>query len=636
MAHLDAFKGPVSVNPKSGKNEKPARLNQGLFINDIITTGPDGKATVMFAGGNKIELEPNSSFVIHRGGGGTVAEFGAELLTGHFLASAGKEGIHLEIIHRGIAADLGVGGTVLELSVARGFEVVMGTTDILRGGKKQTVPAGKRFTLEGIISELGGNLDGLIGEGGGNLDALQGTEAAAKKKPAALELTPMVFVMLAKPAQAQVMTVGQKAWRPAQKRTTLKSGDRVHVKKGGTGTRVQFADDSAVILKPDSDVLFTGANRSTEGSAASYQVNAGGMTVSIRRQEGKKVEQVLDVAGAKVKVEPTLRDANIQLESTRNGANLWVRNGQATVNDRRIEAGSMVEISKGQIIGDVRPLAATRIDIHQHGSTIVYYDKRPPALNFVWAEPGSKSTTFELAADREFAQILAAESLTHGSYVTDQLTAGKYYWRLEKDTSSRGMVQLMEESDGDCANCKRTNVIDDTGEKTVVYFQQALPSLTLRWKAVEGAAQYDLKVFNDGEFDKPILSDQVNDLKRSFDSGRFAEGKYYWLVAALDDKGREIATGRMNSLQVAYDNAITALVIRTPRQGSAVGTSKLTTTGAAEAGSKVYINGKRAEIDDEGRFSEALALKAGANQIVYRATSADGIERYYLRDVIRR
>ena len=635
VAHVDSFKGGVGVNPKSGKTEKPASVNQGLFIDDIVSTGADGKATVMFAGGNRVELEANSSLVIHRGGG-TLAEFGAELLSGHLQATAGKEGVHLIILSRGNAADLVTAGTLLDISVERGFEVKMGSTDIVRGGKKQTVRAGKRFTLDGVISEMGGNLDGVISEMGGNLDSLDGTTGAPKKKAKILEVTPMVFVMLAKPQQVQVMSAGQKTWHPAQKRTALKSGDRVRVKKGGISTRVQFPDESAVTLKGDSDVEFTEANRSVEGSLAGYQLHAGGMTVSLRRQEGKNIEHTLDVAGAKVKVEPTLRDANVQVETTRAGANLWVRNGQATVNDRRLEAGSMVEIAKGAIVGEVHPLAGTRIDIHQKGSTIIYYDKRVPALNFVWAEPSKKANVFEIGADRDFAQLICAENLSRGSYITDQLTAGKYYWRLDKENSSRGVVQIMEESGSDCANCKRTNVIDDTGEKTVVYFQQALPALVLRWKEVDGAANYDLKVFSDGEFDKPLFAEKVKDVKRAFESGRFPEGKYYWLIAALDDMGREMATGRMNSLQIAYDNAITALVIRNPRQGAAVAGGKLTTTGEVELGSKVFVNGKRVEVDDAGRFSEGVALKAGANQIIYRATSADGIERYYLRDVTRR
>jgi hypothetical protein len=266
----------------------------------------------------------------------------------------------------------------------------------------------------------------------------------------------------------------------------------------------------------------------------------------------------------------------------------------------------------------------------------VYYEKKVPPINFDWSgEAGGKDALVEIATDKDFKQVTAAEQMSRSNLVLDGLQPGKLYWRVGGEAGKRGLVQFLEEASNDCANCKRTNMIEDTGEKTVVYYQQALPAIILKWKETAGATQYSLKVFADGEFDTPLVDEKVTDVKRAFDAGRFAEGKYYWLVTGLDKAGKELATGRMNSLQITYDNAITALVIRTPKPNAKVSGGSVTTTGEAEIGAKVYVNGKRIDVDDNGRFSESVALKPGPNQLVYRAVAADGVERYYTREVRR-
>ena len=221
---------------------------------------------------------------------------------------------------------------------------------------------------------------------------------------------------------------------------------------------------------------------------------------------------------------------------------------------------------------------------------------------------------------------------------TIYLNGKRYWWRVK---TSRGVhagtfrIQKGAAS-GDCPKCERVNEIYDTGEKTVVYYQQKLPSITLKWKQAAGATKYRVKVFRDGEFDNPHIDNVVEQPRSAFGSGRLEEGKFYWLVISLDATGKDISTGRMNSLEIAYDNAVVDLTIKTPGQGVRVAKGAITTSGVIQLGARLSINGRGTTIDSSGRFSKKVTLSRGANQIVYRTMASDGIERYYIRDIYRK
>src|SRR5690606_16825612 len=121
---------------------------------------------------------------------------------------------------------------------------------------------------------------------------------------------------------------------------------------------------------------------------------------------------------------------------------------------------------------------------------------------------------------------------------------------------------------------------------------------------MERAVKYRFKVFVDGEFDEPKFDKTVAKPTVEFPAGAFEEGRYYWLVLGTDAEGKEIVSGRTNSLQIAYDNAVNDLVIRNPRSGTRIASSSLRTSGEVQLGARLYINGKKTNLDDKGRFSE--------------------------------
>jgi hypothetical protein len=609
VARLMASAGTVTV--RTGESSTTGVLGLGLIENDVVSTGDDGQASVDFEGGNAITLGPNTSLLIKRSGS-SAAQFGIVLLKGEARASSRANSLLFAIGTPFGFTEIGGGESDVSLSATEGIVVHMGVIELTtKDGAKRTIQAGNTLTLDGMIVPIGG----------------------------AIVLEPMVFILLANPAQVQVKRAGETDWRAPTKRDQVVVGDSVRTRKA-TGTRLQLGSHAGVVLDPQSELTLHEATSSQKGERAAYALASGNAVVELSRGDDVK-EQVheIEVAGQKVKIEPGALQANVEVSASASGrAQVSVREGKATLeNGAVIEAGSVVNLEKGKPASEARPLAQTYVSLRAPGNATVYYSSDVPPVSFSWSGERPGPYEFELAKDKEFKQILVREQLTKNGYIHDRLRAGRYYWRVKLDGEWKASsVSLEKNRDEDCKNCKRTNIIDDTGENTVVYFQKALPAISLRWGATPGAANYRVKVFADGAFDKAIVDQQVAETTVAFPAGTFAENRYFWLVMAMNAQGQDVAPGKMNSLTIAYDNAVADIDIKGPKSGTVVTTANVSTNGEVELGSKLYVNGKIAELDKKGRFKMTIELAKGGNQVVYRTVDGKGVERMYVRDVYRK
>ena len=92
----------------------------------------------------------------------------------------------------------------------------------------------------------------------------------------------------------------------------------------------------------------------------------------------------------------------------------------------------------------------------------------------------------------------------------------------------------------------------------------------------------------------------------------------------------------MNSLEIAYDNAIVDLALREPSPYEKTHAGYIITRGEVQLGAKLFVNGKRADLDEKGRFRERIEIRMGDNEISYHTVATDGIDRFYVRHVLRR
>jgi hypothetical protein len=293
------------------------------------------------------------------------------------------------------------------------------------------------------------------------------------------------------------------------------------------------------------------------------------------------------------------------------------------------------------VASDTRPVVPSGVELRAGTPSVVYYQGAVPPIAFDWKaddkEAARGSYQITVASDKTMKDVVFSETVRHTGFVYDQFRAGRYFWRVKAgDTSREGTLIIQRGGENDCANCKRVNIIHDTGEKTVVYFQQALPALTFQWKPVPDVAQYRLKVFADGSFERPLLEATSTGTSLPFQAGALQEGKYFWLVSAVDDAGKPLAqNSRTNGLEIAYDNVINDLVIRSPKSGQRISGDRILTTGELALGARLYVNGKAADLDGKGRFKLSVALPRGERSVVYRTVAADGVQRYYVRDLRR-
>jgi hypothetical protein len=618
IATVREVSGDVTVKPEADAAPAPAAVGRGLLEGDIITTGKDGKSRLEFAGGNVIDIAPDTSLVIRRAGA-AVADIGAVLLNGSARARSGGAGVSLSIGAPFGITSVGSGEQELTLSTLGGVTVLVGAvTVMLENGEQKTIQAGNMLQLDGLIVPVGGGADADAG----------------------LRLDPITVVLLANPKQVQLQRDGAEQWTAPKKRDTLGNGDAVRTRKAD-GTLVQFGDMAGLTLDAGTEMTLDSAALDPKSHRARYTITNGTANVMVNRKDGTTAEHEVVAGGTPIKIRPGLERADVDVTTGKDGrVKVAVQLGQAELPDGTIvDAGSSVNLDKGKTEGEVRPLASTEVELKPKNNSILYFLRDVPPVFFSWklGEDPKKEFRIEVAKDKDFTDVVFREKLTKAGFVYDGFQSGRYYWRVSSgESSEKGTFVIKKGGDNECKNCTRTNIIYDTGEKTVVYYQQALPSITLRWDQVNGATQYRVKVFPDGDFDNPVVDQAVTETTVMFKPGKLAEGKYYWFVSGEDAAGKSLATGRTNSLEIAYDNAVTDLAIKSPSDGSRVSGKTLVTTGEAQLGAKLYINGAGVRVDGSGRFRHTVSLTPGENRLVYRTIATDGIERFYVRSVDRK
>ncbi len=613
VAKLAAAQGAVTVT----RDDAGAAAVQGaeLFEEDVVTTPAGGSAVVAFDGGNSVQLGASTSLVIRRREG-VAAQLGAVLLSGSARASSKGQGVAFVLGTPFGYAELGTAASDVDVDATQGLVVRLGKIEVVTDdGKHAVIEAGQTYSVKGLVVPLG--------------DA---PEALPK-----ITLQPLTFVLLANPTQVQVKRKDEAEWRAPSKRDALSAGDAVRTRKA-SGTRMQLGDHTGVTLQRDTELLVAEAGHDGARQQAHFVLSTGNAAFEIERRLGTETQHTVEVAGSRVTIEAGREHADVEVSAGSSGrAQLAVRLGKATLADGTVvEAGSSVNLEAGKLVGEARPMAATHVTVRAPSSSQIYYGSEVPAVRFVWDQKAGERSVFELARDKDFSQLELSEEVQAGSFLWDRLKPGRYHFRVKGGANAEGTVLIDKAREDDGKSYKRTNTVDDTGEKTVVYYQKTLPAITLRWASTPGAAKYRVKVFADGAFDKPLVDELVAETTLALKSGQLSENRFFWLVLGLDEAGRDIATGRMNSLTIAYDNAVSDIVIKSPKPGQTVRGTSLVASGEVELGNRLFVNGKAAGLDGKGRFKETVALERGQNQVVFRTVGGGGSERFYVREVVRR
>jgi len=164
--------------------------------------------------------------------------------------------------------------------------------------------------------------------------------------------------------------------------------------------------------------------------------------------------------------------------------------------------------------------------------------------------------------------------------------------------------------------------VPDGAEKTVIYYQDKPPSVTFLWKSPDPApAEYRLQVYREGALDKAIEERLSKSATLQLPENALGEGNYLWSVTPLDANGVALAGGRMNKLEMVYDNAVAELVIKSPRNGDPGGAT-VPVIGIAPFKTRVSANGQLLVLDEKARFNSKVAPVGG--RVVFRTVGDNG------------
>ncbi len=302
--------------------------------------------------------------------------------------------------------------------------------------------------------------------------------------------------------------------------------------------------------------------------------------------------------------------------------------GVAIVRAPRAEAAGGAAIAAAPAARP-RDRAAGEIALPTQRGLRVFGD-RVRQVTLTWPEePGAAEVT--IAADPEFAKPLRVERIEGNRLTVDAPARGPLHWRVRLP-GGRALVGearfLRDRPRADGAIAGPRNVVADTGEKATIYFQGSPPALTLAFSAAPGARRYRVQVFRAEDLKAPVVERDVGEPRCALPPGALPEGRYVWHAAPIGADGRARAAGRMNKLELVWENALNALAIARPAPGDAVEGDGVDVAGVAPLGSRLYVNGRPAPLDGRGRFELRVAR---APALIFRLVGRSGAESYWVR-----
>lgn len=598
VATLKEAKGPVTVTRRGATT--PASPGP-LFDGDVLETGDDGRAVVTLADGRALELEANGRLEVGSGNEGPVLEVGQGVVVARErVGGSGEAGVELTLDTPYGLVRVGAGG----LSVNVGQSET--TIDVLAGDVTLVGREGQTLELEagsgGTLSSKGATrrvtlepLTVVLTQGAGRI------ELKKKDGKGFTAVNPRKLPPVA-PGDTVRVSNGSVALTPtgSDAKVTLTSGTEVGI---GESVKAGGAEELGLELKKGqlSLALPYGKKRTLRpGDGLTLVSEQGGQLSVVRGKNGLELNSVVgDV-----------------IVTSEDGTRTMVKGGQvatlarAGVTARDVSREALQLPSRG-------------------GLKLLHPGSERVAL--VWSDEGGGPWRFTMGTEPSLDKPLVDGVLHQNFFNTVAPPRGALFWRVMKGDQeiARGSVgcapeQVTDELGG------ITNEVPAGPEKTVIYFQDKPPALLFTWKVPDKpVASYHLKVYRAGALEAALQERTVPQTSAQLPLGALGEGKYQWDVTWLDTKGTPIGTaGKMNQLELNYDNAVRGLVIKSPRNADAPA-AKVAVAGIAPIGIKVTANGQPLALDAKGRFSGAVPPIPGA-RVVFRATQS-GAETFIVR-----
>lgn len=616
--------GQVFRAPDDRSPGAPAATG-ALAAGEVITTGDDGGAVLRLPDGRELQIAPNARVRVRPASDGSGVEVQID------------SGVIVSRTPATVARDKAVSLTILTpFGVTRvpadGASEASFTVD--GKGAKVEVALGQISFVDKSGREVTAGPDESIEVTLGGVQVVRGGSPTAPAAPAEtrtiVSTEPLEIVLSAEKGKLFVKRPGERSYKarralPATPGTAYKVEERGRARLAGKGFTTQLGSKS--------EGKVVRANRTGDEQQLDLALAKGAATITL--EAGVRHTVTLSGAGRPVSIR-TDKPTTVAVAAGRKGPTLTLLAGQAEVQvgstRRRLDPSARAEVSGKRL--EIVAREASDIILPTARGLRVHAD-RIKEVTLSWPAE-LKDPEIEVATDADFDDLVLAGRVP-GTQLTVPLPGpGRtdLYWRVRGAPGAPNRVQV---GHARFVPDRRRSVLDldhpenlvaENGPMTTVYFQSVLPALTFTFAPRAGASRYRVRVFRAGELGKPLAEREVNDTRCPLEAGTLKEGGYLWHAVALDRIGRELGGGRMNKLELVYDNSLTTLAIGSPKPGQRVSGRQVEVSGVAPLGSKLYVNGKAAPLDDKGRFEMRIDR---AQAVIFRLVNKNGAESYFVR-----
>lgn len=594
LARLEGLSGDVRLE-RAGKRV-PA-VEGPLLAGDAVETGDQGSAVVRFPGGRTVEVGREGRFALGSDSTGVVMKVERGIVLSRVPAGGG-----------------GAAGSKVTLNILTPF----GLTRV--GPEPSEVKVAVAEDSARVEVKLGAIE--LVSKDGRTLRAAEGdavdlTRERAQVVPVAprvVELAPIAVTVRATSGDAEVKAKDTGRWRKVRREgEVLTSGDGVRTKRGEAVLSLKDSG-SLLTLSPGAEAVLEGAGQG--GAIDEARVNLLQGLLAVQLAAGRTSRLVLP--------ELTLEGGGAaKLEIRRTGAGVQVAAQAGDVTLRRGETRQALRAGERATVGSdgsakVEPVDEAVVAVGPGEGTEVFH-RGLAEVALTWE--GEGDTVVEAAQDAAFSRRVLWGRVHRPSVNVSALARGTLYWRVRKEDGAQvaaGSVHFAPESPPS-ALARVRNVVPEGPEKTTIFYQDKPPAVTFTYGAEPQASTYRVAVYKAGSLTTPVAQRTVGETRAALEAGALGEGSYLWSVTPLSQAGAALKGGRMNKLELVYDNSVVGLVVDSPRQGGAVA-EKVRASGVAPVDARLSINGRAVPLDAKHRFDTWVAPMGMPPLLVFKMT----------------
>ncbi len=175
--------------------------------------------------------------------------------------------------------------------------------------------------------------------------------------------------------------------------------------------------------------------------------------------------------------------------------------------------------------------------------------------------------------------------------------------------------------------------------ETIALTQPNDTIIQFKWKSVQGARDYILKLYPSALRDNLLLTKVVSDSAVTLDIMPFIEfSELHWEVAVFDATRRiESVPARMGRIAISSSLLKKGQQPEPPRievDSLSVSGEMVLIKGSADPHSQLFVDGVAVKMDGEGRFIHTISYKSiGVKEIVFRALAPSGLEAILKKQV---